>query len=111
MLYLLPPRTLDTLRMALTETAIFLLDPSGVEGVPLGRFYAEVAERVYVPAGEASRVGVLPNLYELRDDSPPLLPVAPGEPVSLTSVALTCPDLELSDAVFMAVMVSGVLGQ
>jgi hypothetical protein len=51
MLYVLPPRTLESIRMAITEEAIYLWDPNGIEGVPLGRFYSRVAERVYVPAG------------------------------------------------------------
>lgn len=53
MLYVLPPTTLDALRMALTAEAIYLLDPHGIEGVPLGRFYSRIAERVYVPSGMA----------------------------------------------------------
>jgi hypothetical protein len=51
MLYVLPPRTLESIRMAITEQAIFLVDPNGIEGVPLGRFFSRVAERIYVPAG------------------------------------------------------------
>jgi len=51
MLYALPPRTLSTLRMAVAEDRVYLLDPGGIEGVPLGRFYSEIAERIYVPAG------------------------------------------------------------
>lgn len=51
MLYALPPRTLSTLRMAIAEDRVYLHDPGGIEGVPLGRFYSEVAERIYVPSG------------------------------------------------------------
>jgi hypothetical protein len=51
MLYVLPPKTLESIRMALAGEAIYLLDPNGIEGVPLGRFFSRVAERVYVPAG------------------------------------------------------------
>lgn len=51
LLYVLPPRTLESIRMALTEEAIYLWDPNGIEGVPLGRFYSRVAEKVYAPAG------------------------------------------------------------
>lgn len=51
MLYVLPPKTLESIRMALTGEAIYLHDPNGIEGVPLGRFFSRVAERVYVPAG------------------------------------------------------------
>ena len=51
MLYALPPRTLASVRMAIAGEHIYLLDRSGIEGVPLGTFYSEVAERIYVPAG------------------------------------------------------------
>lgn len=51
MLYALPPRTLSTLRMAIAEDRVYLHDPGGIEGVPLGVFYTEVAQRIYVPAG------------------------------------------------------------
>ncbi|UJR84315.1 hypothetical protein [Sandaracinus amylolyticus] len=51
LLYVLPQRTLESLRIAVTERAYYLLDPAGIEGVPLGRFYGEVATRIYVPAG------------------------------------------------------------
>ncbi len=53
LLYTLPPRTLAALRMAIGHDAIYLLDPTGIEGVPLGIYYCEVAERIYVPAGLA----------------------------------------------------------
>jgi hypothetical protein len=98
MLYLLPPRTLDTLRMALTETAIFLLDPTGIEGVPLGRFYAEVAERVYVPAGMSLVPAIAPSVlgellsdrgtghafFEQGEEQPRILPAEAFGPVSRT---------------------------
>ncbi len=45
-------------------------------------------ERVYAPPAEVRRWGGLPNLYEWREDSPPLLPVTPSEPVELQSVKL-----------------------
>lgn len=68
--YVLPPRTLGALRMAITERAIYLLDPGGIEGVPLGRFYSQVAERIYVPAGmalvPAVSSGVLEELVQGR---------------------------------------------
>ena len=51
LLYVLPQRTLDALRLCTTPEAIYLLDRRGIEGVPLGRFFTEVAERIYVPAG------------------------------------------------------------
>jgi hypothetical protein len=51
LLYALPPNTLAALRIAIGADRIFLLDRSGIEGVPLGVYYSEVAERIYVPAG------------------------------------------------------------
>jgi hypothetical protein len=51
MLYVLPPKTLSALRVAIGEKHIYVLDPSGIEGLPLGRFFSEVATRIYVPAG------------------------------------------------------------
>jgi hypothetical protein len=62
MLYLLPPRTLDSLRMAITERAIFLLDPNGIEGVPLGVFCSEAAERIYIPSGMTLVPQVAPSV-------------------------------------------------
>ncbi len=53
MLYVLPPRTLAALRLALTEDAAYLVDPAGIEGVPIGVFYAERAPGVFIPAGMA----------------------------------------------------------
>lgn len=51
MLYVLPPRTLASLRIAIADDRVFLVDPGGIEGVPLGTFYRELAPRVLVPAG------------------------------------------------------------
>ncbi|MBZ0119079.1 MAG: hypothetical protein K8H88_18935 [Sandaracinaceae bacterium] len=51
MLYALPPHTLSSLQIAIAEDRIYLVDRGGIEGVPIGRFYCEVAERIYVPAG------------------------------------------------------------
>lgn len=64
MLYVLPQRTLESLRIALTERAFYLLDPAGIEGVPLGRFYGEVAQRIYVPAGMTLVPAVAPAVLE-----------------------------------------------
>ena len=51
MLYVLPPKTLQALRVTLTDEYVYLLDPSGIEGVPLGRFFSEVAPKIYAPSG------------------------------------------------------------
>jgi hypothetical protein len=69
MLYLLPAHTLASLRMALTTQAIFLIDQRGIETIPLGRFYSEVADRIYVPAGMTLVPAVSPSvLSELVSD-------------------------------------------
>lgn len=62
MLYALPPRTLSTLKMAVAEDRVYLLDRSGIEGVPLGVFYSEVAERIYVPSGMTLVPAVAPQV-------------------------------------------------
>jgi hypothetical protein len=64
LLYVLPQRTLESLRIAVTERAFYLLDPAGIEGVPLGRFYGEVATRIYAPAGMALVPAVAPAVLE-----------------------------------------------
>ncbi len=64
-LYVLPPSTLASLRMAFAEDVVYLLDAGGIEGVPLGRFYSEVAPRVYVPTGFSLVPAVSPTV--LRD--------------------------------------------
>lgn len=64
LLYVLPQRTLEALRIAVTPGAYYLLDAAGIEGVPLGRFYGEVAPRIYVPAGMALVPAVAPAVLE-----------------------------------------------
>jgi hypothetical protein len=96
MLYALPPRTLSTLRIAIAEDRVYLLDPGGIEGVPLGRFYSEIAERIYVPAGmtlvPAVAAPVLVDLvsdrkgghvfFEPGDGLPRVVPSAAFGPIS-----------------------------
>ncbi|MCA9535187.1 MAG: hypothetical protein KC593_15955 [Myxococcales bacterium] len=64
MLYVLPPKTLAALRVAVGQTHIYVLDPQGIEGLPLGRFYSEVAERIYVPAGLTLVPSVAPQVLK-----------------------------------------------
>lgn len=64
LLYVLPQRTLEALRIAVTPRAYYLLDAAGIEGVPLGRFYGEVATRIYVPAGMTLVPAVAPAVLE-----------------------------------------------
>jgi hypothetical protein len=72
MLYVLPPRTLAALRIAVTPERTYLLDPAGIEGVPLGTFYSELAPRIFVPAGTVIEpsvpADVLVDLVEGRGD-------------------------------------------
>ncbi len=69
LLYALPPHTLAALRMAIGQDRIYLIDPSGIEGVPLGVYYTEVARRIYAPAGLTLVPAVAPAVLEelLRD--------------------------------------------
>ena len=96
MLYALPPRTLSTLRMAIGEDRVYLLDPGGIEGVPLGTFYSEVAERIYVPSGMTLVPAVAPQVlqdlvadrqgghvfFEPDEDAPRVVPANAFGPVS-----------------------------
>ncbi|MGE0785029.1 MAG: hypothetical protein AB7S26_05020 [Sandaracinaceae bacterium] len=96
MLYALPPSTLATLRMAIAEDRIYLLDRGGIEGVPLGVFYSEVAERIYVPSGLTLVPAIAPavlselvsdkkggHVFFERDGQPPrVVPAAAFGPVS-----------------------------
>lgn len=96
LLYALPPHTLAALRLAVGPDGYYLLDPRGVEGVPLGTFYTEVAPRIFVPAGltivPAVRPAVLEALIGGRGDGyvffdperpqPQVLPAAAFGPVS-----------------------------
>lgn len=72
MLYTLPPTSLTALSMAVSEDQIFLIDPAGIEGVPLGLFYSEIAPRIYVPTGltlvPAVSSAVLNDLLHDRGD-------------------------------------------
>jgi hypothetical protein len=96
MLYVLPPRTLSALRVALTPTAAYLIDPAGIEGVPLGVFYTELAPRIYVPAGTALEPSVGPDVlatlvenrgdglvfFEPGSETPTLVPAEAFGPVT-----------------------------
>lgn len=96
MLYALPPRTLSNLRIAIAADRVYLLDPEGIEGVPLGRFYSEVAERIYVPAGMTLVPAVAPQVlmelvadrkgghvfFEPESAAPRVVPAAAFGPVS-----------------------------
>lgn len=96
MLYALPPTTLSTLRIALADDRVYLLDPGGIEGVPLGVFYSEVAERIYVPSGTTLVPAVAPQVlvdlvgdekgghvfFEPESSSPRVVPASAFGPIS-----------------------------
>ncbi len=64
MLYALPPRVLASLQIAATEDYFYLLDRTGIEGVPLGTFFSEVANRIYIPSGLKLVPAVAPGVLE-----------------------------------------------
>ncbi len=61
-LYLLPADILHALRVASTDSKIFVLSPRGIEGVPLGTFFTEFATRIHVPAGWAIEPALSPEV-------------------------------------------------
>lgn len=70
LLYVLPPRRLESLSVALSDGPLYLLDREGIDGVPLGRFYCEAARRIYVPYGLTLVPTIAPErLEELVVDS------------------------------------------
>ena len=95
-LYKLPLNTLGKLQLALSDERVFLLAPAGIEGVPLGVFYSEVAKRIYVPSGmtlvPAISTRVLESLagdrkgghvfFEAGADNPIVVPASAFGPVS-----------------------------
>ena len=96
LLYALPPKTLSALRIAIGDDRFYLVDPSGIEGVPLGTFFSEVAQRIYVPSGLTLVPAVAPAVLQdlVRDrgdgtvfffadeDEPRVVPAAAFGPVS-----------------------------
>jgi len=64
LLYALPPNTLSALKVAVGDDRFYLIDRSGIEGVPLGTFFSEVAPRIYVPAGLALVPAVSPQVLQ-----------------------------------------------
>jgi hypothetical protein len=64
LLYALPGDALSSLRIAETEDSFYLICATGIEGVPLGSFYREVATRIYIPAGFAIVPAVAPSVLE-----------------------------------------------
>ncbi len=79
LLYVLPPAHLAALRIAETDHDYVLIDPLGIDGLPLGVFYSEVASRIYVPSGQqlvpAISSSVLSELLRARGDGFAFFPV------------------------------------
>ncbi len=91
LLYALPPHTLAALRLAVGSDRYYLVDPRGIEGVPLGTFHTEVAPRIYVPAGStlvpAVRPAVLEELVGGRGDGFVFFDAAEPRPRLVPAVA------------------------
>lgn len=64
LLYVMPPRALESLRIAISDDLVYLVGADGIDGVPLGRFFSEVAHRIYVPTGLALVPAVQPSVLE-----------------------------------------------
>src|SRR5699024_6516349 len=62
LLYTLHTRVLEGLSVALHDARPFLIDPRGIEGVPLGRSFSEAGDGVYVPAGTTLVTTVSPEV-------------------------------------------------
>lgn len=63
-LYALPRGTLEALRIAVGSDGFYLYCETGIEGVPLGRFYTEIAPRIFVPAGMTLVPAVAPEVLD-----------------------------------------------
>jgi hypothetical protein len=51
LVYALPTETLKSTRIALTDRGAFLSCPHGIEAIPLGTFFIELAPGLFTPAG------------------------------------------------------------
>jgi hypothetical protein len=60
--YALPHATVAQVRIALTNHGAFVRCPGGVEGIPLGTFFAEIHPRLYVLAGHEVAPAVAPEV-------------------------------------------------
>ncbi len=64
LLYVMPPRALESVRLAVGTESLYLLDKNGIDGVPLGRFFSEIAHHIYVPTGMTLVPAVQPAVLE-----------------------------------------------
>jgi hypothetical protein len=60
--YALGPDTLRRARVALTDHGLFLRQPNGVEGIPVGEFFREIHPNLYIPAGYDAVPAVAPEV-------------------------------------------------
>jgi hypothetical protein len=60
--YVLPRATIATTRIAITRKGAILRAPKGVEAIPLGTFFVELHENVYIPAGYEVTPAVAPDV-------------------------------------------------
>ncbi|NUQ79048.1 MAG: hypothetical protein HUU21_36460 [Polyangiaceae bacterium] len=60
--YALGPDTLRRARIACTEAGAFVQHPTGIESIPVGEFFREVFEGLYVPAGYETVPAVSPEV-------------------------------------------------
>ncbi len=63
-LYLMPQKALESMRVVISDEQFFVLDESGIEGVPLGQFYSELAPQIYVPVGYSLAPAIEPSLLQ-----------------------------------------------
>lgn len=60
--YALGPETLRRAFMAVTARGVFLRHPTGIEGIPVGEYYREVREGLFLPAGFDAVPSVSPDV-------------------------------------------------
>jgi hypothetical protein len=60
--YVLPRATIAATRLAITPRGAVVRAPKGIEAIPLGTFYVEVHENVYIPAGYDVTPAVAPDV-------------------------------------------------
>lgn len=60
--YALGPDTLRRARIACTQHGVFLKQPGGIEGIPVGEFFREVHPGLFVPAGYDPVPAVAPDV-------------------------------------------------
>jgi hypothetical protein len=68
--YALGPDTLRRAKVALTDQGLFLRQPNGVEGIPVGEFFREIYPNLYIPAGFDAVPAVAPDVLYRALGSP-----------------------------------------